>query len=209
MTGWVIFVGAAPVVGWIASRNGRNPVGWALTALVASGVVSALAVQLSASLLERSESAALAAIVLAPLLGLVAVIVVGVLAARPVEVVIDSAPAAEVAPDEGIAMVHLPNEPNGRDAGAPYRTESRCRLVLGAKMITLVGTPPARTSLAYRLVAATAVDGDVLRLAWTNRDGEDVVVLLRPADVDADQRANVVSTVVQRVAAQNEDHPWA
>ena len=104
-------------------------------------------------------------------------------------------------------MVHLPNEPSGRDAGAPYRAESRCRLVLGAKMITLEGTPPARTSLAYRLVAATAIDGDVLRLAWTNRDGEDVMLLLRPADVDANQRANVVGAVVRRVTAQNEDQP--
>ncbi len=207
MTGWVIFVGAAPVVGWIASRHGRNAVAWALIAMVASGVVSALAVQLSASLLERSESAALATIVLAPLLGLVAVIVVGVLAARPVEVVVESAPAAEAAPDEGIAMVHLRDEPNAREAGAPYRAESRCRVVLGAKMITLEGTPPARTSLAYRVVAATAIDGDVLRLAWTNRDGEDVVVLLRPADADADQWADVVSTVVRRVAAENEDQP--
>lgn len=137
MTGWVIFVGAAPLVGWIASRHGRSPIAWALLALVASAVVSALAVQLSASLLERSESAALATVVLAPLLGLVAVIVVGVLAARRVPVVVESVPAVEAAPDEGIAMVHLPNEPNGRDAGAPYRAESRCRLVLGAKMITL------------------------------------------------------------------------
>ncbi len=104
-------------------------------------------------------------------------------------------------------MVHLPNEPSGRNAGAPYRAESRCRLVLGAKMITLEGTPPARTSLAYRLVTAMAAAPDVVRLAWTNRDGEDVVLLLRPADVDADQRANVVSTVVRRVTAQNEDQP--
>ncbi len=209
MTGWVIFLGAAPVVGWIASRHGRSAVAWGLIALVVSGVVSALGVQLSASLLERSESEALAAIVLAPLLGLIAVIAIGVLAARDVEAVVDSAPAVEAEPDEGIAMVHLRDEPNAREAGAPYRAESRCRLVLGAKMLTLEGKPPARTSLAYHLVAATAVDGDVLRLAWTNRDGEDVVVLLRPADADVDQRANVVSTVVQRVAAQNEDQPRA
>jgi hypothetical protein len=209
MTGWVIFVGAAPLVGWIASRHGRNPVGWALMALLASGVVSALVIQLSVALLAHSELVALATVVLSPLLGLAATIAVGVFAARTVGVVVDRAPASAIAPDETLVMVRLPNEATGSAAGAPYCAESRCRLVLGERMLTLVGTPPARTSLAYRFVAASAADPDVLRLSWTNRDGDNVMVLLRPADVDTEQRAEIVASVVRRVAAQHEDPPRA
>ncbi|MDB4932247.1 MAG: hypothetical protein JWM10_4731 [Myxococcaceae bacterium] len=205
MTGGVLFVGAAAAVGWLASRGGRNPVAWALLALLASGVTSALAVALSGDLLQRSESAALAAVVLAPLLGLVAVVAVGVFAAQPLPRAVEVAPAVEAAPEEGIAMVHLSNEGAAHDAGAPYRAEARCRLVLGARMLTVEGATPARTSLAYRLVAATAVDDDVLRLAWTNRHGDGVALLLRPADGDAPARAEVVRDVVRRVTTRHED----
>jgi hypothetical protein len=143
--------------------------------------------------------------VLAPLVGLVAVVAVGLLAARPVPPDGAVAPAVESAPEEVIPMVQLPSAPCDGDGGSPYRTETRCRLVLGARMLTLEGETPARSSLAYRLVAASAADPDVLRLAWTNRHGEDVVVLLRPADVDADQRAEIVGAVIRRVAARDEE----
>lgn len=205
VTGWVIFVGAASLVGWVASRHGRGPILGAAMALIASGVTSALAVHLATALVARSESAALATVVLAPLLGLVAVVAVGLLAARPVPPDDAVAPAVESTPEEVIPMVQLPSAPRDGDGGSPYRTETRCRLVLGARMLTLEGETPARSSLAYRLVAASAADPDVLRLAWTNRHGEDVVVLLRPADVDADQRAEIVGAVIRRVAARDEE----
>lgn len=201
MTVWFTLIVGASVVAWVASRHGRNPAAWGLAALT-PGLLAANAVRAASGMLDRSESASLVVVLLAPVASLAATTAVGFLAARPVSAEVVARPVVASAPEERFEMVRVEDDPAARGGGAPYRARAHCRLALGERMITLEGPPPARLSLAYRAVEATSPDPDLLRLAWTDGRGTKGSVLLRPAGADPDERAAVVADLVRCCASR-------
>lgn len=196
MTEWVVYLGGAPAVAVVASRHGRNPIVWASLTLFASWVTS-FALSLAGGLLAPSDSAALVMVTLAPIGAFAATVGVGLLAARRVEARDGDVEAPIATPSEPEALSMVRVAPDGGDV-----SESTCSLVLGERRLTLTGPGAGRRSLAYRIVTATRIDDEGVRLAWESGDGAHVEVLLRASADDPDARRKAAQKIVAHVEAK-------